>query len=107
MTLLQRARAYADMYRIRRQRHTPPLDTQLREMRRLNEPGATSDPQEALERIANVMHGHPDALRVGVVHDGPHSYAIAYNHGGNLLARVDVDPDGTLTLIPDERKRNA
>ena len=106
--LSSRARAYRDMYRIRRQRHTP-LDAQLRQMLRLNIPGATIDPQDTLDRIADVMHGHPDCVSTEIDYgliagsvtrcDG---FAVAYDHAGNLLARVDVDPDGTLTLIPDE-----
>lgn len=106
-TLLQRARAYTDMYRIRRRRHTcQPLADQLREMLRLNTPGATLNAYDTLDRIGDVMRGHPDVVTVevdsGILSGGNYGVAIAYNHSGNLLARVDVDPDGTLTLIPDE-----
>lgn len=37
-----------------------------REMLRLNIPGATIDPDDTLERIAAVMHGHPDVASVEV-----------------------------------------
>lgn len=103
-TLLQRARAYADMYRIRRQRHTPPLIEALNA--RYNFGVAEPEPDESVDLmvddLAETIGGHPDVVSMEVEHGGTYGFVAAYSHSGALLARVDVDPDGTLTLIPDD-----
>jgi hypothetical protein len=105
MDVLARARAYRDAYSIRRRRGQLSLLDDLRERYVFDLPEPDGYDDELLDQIASDMLAHPSVHSVevdhGVLSGGPYRFVVAYGRVA-MLARVDVEPDGTLRLLTPE-----
>lgn len=106
MNVLARARAYRDGYMVRRMRQTPSLVEALNGRYNFGvaEPGEPIDVM--VDDLAEFIGAHPDVISMevdrGEMSIGHYGFVVARDHRDRLLARVDVAPDGALSLITPE-----